>query len=70
MTRVAALIRRETRKNFTSGFLTGLGGVVTFPVSIPAALGASWLIQARMAAAIAKIYGHDLASEPVGPGSC
>ena len=63
--RVAALIRRETRKNFTSGFLTGLGGVVTFPVSIPAALGASWLIQARMAAAIAKIYGHDLASEQV-----
>ena len=63
--RVDALIRRETRKNFTSGFLTGLGGVVTFPVSIPAALGASWLIQARMAAAIAKIYGHDLASDQV-----
>ncbi len=63
--RVDALIRRETRKNFTSGFLTGLGGVVTFPVSIPAALGASWLIQARMAAAIATIYGHDLSSEQV-----
>ncbi len=63
--RIGALIRRETLKNFTSGFLTGLGGVVTFPVSIPAALGASWLIQARMAAAIAKIYGHDLLSEQV-----
>jgi len=63
--RIEALIRRETRKNFTSGFLTGLGGVVTFPVSIPAALGASWLIQARMAAAIARIYGHDLSSEQV-----
>lgn len=63
--RVASLIRHETRKNFASGFVAGLGGVVTFPVSVPAALGASWLIQARMAAAIAKIYGHDLASEPV-----
>lgn len=63
--RVDALIRWETRKNFTSGFLAGLGGVVTFPVSIPAALGASWLIQARMAAAIAKIYGHDLSSGQV-----
>jgi len=63
--RVRALIRRETRKNFTSGFITGLGGVVTFPVYIPAALGASWLIQARMAAAIARIYGHDLSSGQV-----
>jgi len=63
--RVDALIRRETRKNFTTGFITGLGGVVTFPVSIPAALGASWLLQARMAGAIAKIYGHDLNSERV-----
>jgi uncharacterized protein (DUF697 family) len=63
--RIDALIRRETRKNFTTGFLTGLGGVVTFPVSIPAALGASWLLQARMSGAIARIYGHDLASERV-----
>jgi uncharacterized protein (DUF697 family) len=63
--RVDALIRWETRKNFTSGFITGLGGVVTFPVSIPAALGASWVIQARMAGAIAKIYGHDLGSPRV-----
>ncbi len=63
--RVDALIRWETRKNFTTGFLAGLGGVVTFPVAIPGALGASWLIQARMAATIAQIYGHDLWSEPV-----
>jgi uncharacterized protein (DUF697 family) len=63
--RVDALIRREMTKNFTSGFITGLGGLVTFPVSIPAALGASWLIQARMAGAIAQIYGHDLDSERV-----
>ncbi len=63
--RVDALIRREMTKNFTSGFITGLGGLVTFPVSIPAALGASWLIQARMTGAIARIYGHDLASERV-----
>jgi uncharacterized protein (DUF697 family) len=63
--RVESLIRWETGKNFTSGFITGLGGLVTFPVSIPAALGASWLIQARMAGAIARIYGHDLGSERV-----
>jgi uncharacterized protein (DUF697 family) len=63
--RVDSLVKWETAKNFTSGFITGLGGIVTFPVSIPAALGASWLIQARMAGAIARIYGHDLESERV-----
>jgi len=63
--RIAALVRWESGKNFTSGFITGLGGVITFPVSIPAALGISWLIQARMAGAIACIYGHDLAAERV-----
>jgi len=63
--RVESLIRWESRKNFTSGFITGLGGIATFPVTIPAALGASWLIQARMAGAIAKIYGHDLDSDRV-----
>lgn len=63
--RVAAMVRRETRKNFTSGFLTGLGGFITLPVAIPAALAASWVLQARLAGAIASIYGHDLRSERV-----
>lgn len=60
--RVAALINWETTKNFTTGFLTGLGGFVTLPVAVPAALAASWVVQARMAGAIARIYGHDLGS--------
>jgi hypothetical protein len=60
--RVEGLILRETAKNFTTGFVTGLGGVITLPVSVPSALGASWVLQARMAAAIARIYGHDVAS--------
>ena len=60
-----ALIRWESSKNFTSGFATGLGGLVTLPVSIPAAFGASWLIQARMSAAIADLYGVDLSDDRV-----
>lgn len=63
--RVDALIRRETRKNFATGFVTGLGGFATMPVAIPSALGASWVLQARLAGAIARLYGHDLASERV-----
>ncbi|MEQ9618429.1 MAG: hypothetical protein RIG61_04570 [Deltaproteobacteria bacterium] len=63
--RIESLINWETTKNFTSGFVTGLGGFITLPVSIPAAFGASWVIQARMAAAIAKIAGHDIHSDRV-----
>lgn len=63
--RVDALINWETSKNFTSGFITGLGGIMVMPISIPAAFGASWVIQARMAAAIAYIYGHKLESDRV-----
>jgi hypothetical protein len=61
--RVDALINWETSKNFTSGFVTGLGGLLTLPFALPAGFAASWVIQARMAAAIARIYGHDLRSE-------
>jgi hypothetical protein len=63
--RVAALVKWETTKNFTTGFLTGLGGFITLPVAIPAALAASWVVQARMAAAIARVYGHPLEDERV-----
>jgi uncharacterized protein (DUF697 family) len=63
--RVDALVNWESTKNFTTGFLTGLGGAITLPVAIPSALGASWLLQARLAGAIARIYGHDLSSDRV-----
>jgi EcsC protein family len=63
--RVWSLINWETTKNFTSGFITGFGGLLTLPVAIPAAFGASWIIQARMAGAIAHIYGHSLKSDRV-----
>src|SRR5690242_9806238 len=56
--RVRALINWETAKSFSTGFITGAGGGLTLPIAVPAALGASWVIQARMAAAIAVIYGH------------
>lgn len=63
--RVESLIKWETSKNFSTGFITGLGGFATLPVTIPASLGASWILQARMAAAIARIYGHDLREDRV-----
>lgn len=63
--RVDALIRWETTKNFTAGFVTGLGGALTLPIAVPGSIAASWLIQARMAGAIACLYGHDPRSDKV-----
>jgi uncharacterized protein (DUF697 family) len=63
--RIEALIKWESSKNFAAGFLTGLGGVLTMPVTVPGSLAATWVIQARMAAAIALIHGHDLRSDRV-----
>ena len=63
--RVDSLINWEASKNAVSGFLTGVGGLATLPVAVPAALGASWIIQARLAAAVAAIYGHDIREDRV-----
>ncbi|MCY4077217.1 MAG: EcsC family protein [Acidobacteria bacterium] len=63
--RVEALIRFESAKSFAAGFVCGLGGILTIPIALPGALAASWIIQARMAAAIARIYGHDLDEDRV-----
>jgi len=63
--RVKSLIRWEMSKNFTSGFITGLGGLITLPIAIPAALTASWIVQARMSGAIACIYGHSINEDRV-----
>lgn len=63
--RIESLINWETTKNFTTGFVTGLGGILTLPIAVPAAFGASWVVQARMSAAIARIAGYDLDSDRV-----
>lgn len=65
MDRIDALIKWEGRKNFTSGFLTSLGGIITLPVSVPAALGVNWVLQTRMVAAMAHIGGFDIDDPPV-----
>ena len=66
--RVDSLINWEMAKNFATGFLTGLGGFVTLPVTLPAGIGAAWAVQARMVGAIASIYGHSVEEERVKTG--
>lgn len=60
-----SLIKNQIAKCGTSGFLTGLGGVITLPVSIPANVGSVLYVQLRMIAAIAKMGGYDLRTDQV-----
>tara|TARA_R100001369_G_scaffold86045_1_gene120225 strand:+ start:33 stop:710 length:678 start_codon:yes stop_codon:yes gene_type:complete len=54
------LIRWQNTKSGTSGFIAGLGGIITSPVTIPVNLASIMFIQIRMIAAIAIIGGYDL----------
>ncbi len=58
-----ALLNAGTAKCGASGFLTGLGGFITMPVTIPANLGSLLYMQIRMAAAAARLGGFDIYSE-------
>lgn len=63
--RIEALIKWEERKNFLTGFLTSIGGIITLPVTIPSSLAANWILQTRMIAAMAHIGGFDIDDPPV-----
>lgn len=63
--RVDALVKREGRKNFASGFLASLGGIVTLPITLPGSMAANWTLQTRMVAAMAHIGGFDIDDPPV-----
>ncbi|MFR3441010.1 MAG: EcsC family protein [Clostridium sp.] len=60
-----AMIKNQIRKCTTSGFLTGFGGVITMPVSIPANVGSVLYVQMRMIACTAYLAGYDLNSDQV-----
>jgi hypothetical protein len=43
-----------------TGFLTGLGGIATLPIAIPASLASSYALGANTAAAIAILRGYNV----------
>lgn len=62
---VNALIRGQNIKAGASGFITGLGGLMTLPVTIPLNMTSVLFIQIRMIAAIALLSGHSLKDDNV-----
>ncbi len=60
-----ALIRWQNTKAGTSGFLTGLGGLILMPVTLPANVTSVLYVQIRMIAAIAHLSGQNLKDDKV-----
>lgn len=62
---IDSLIRWQNTKAATSGFLTGLGGLIVMPVTLPANIASVMYVQVRMIAAIAHMKGYDLKDDQV-----
>ena len=60
-----SFIHYQIAKCTTSGFLTGLGGLITLPVAIPANVGSVLYVQMRMIAVLAHMGGYDTNSDQV-----
>ena len=60
-----SFVKYQIAKCTTSGFLTGLGGLITMPVTILANIGSVVYVQMRMIAGIAYMGGYDLDSDQV-----
>jgi hypothetical protein len=52
------IVHRKAFKNGLVGTATGVGGILTLPVTIPADLVASWKIQAFLCLSVAYTCGH------------
>lgn len=62
---VKKMINNQVAKCATSGFITGFGGLITLPISIPANISSVLYVQMRMIAGIAYLAGYDLKSDQV-----
>lgn len=62
---VDSLIKWQVAKAATSGFVTGLGGVMIMPLTVPANIASVIYVQIRMIAAIAYMGGHDIREDRV-----
>lgn len=60
-----AMLKNQIAKCATSGFITGFGGAITMPITIPANIGSVLYVQMRMIACTAYLAGYDLNSDQV-----
>ena len=58
-----AMLNNQIIKCTTSGFITGFGGIITLPVTVPANIGSVVYVQMRMIACTAYMAGFELNSD-------
>ncbi|WP_432573011.1 EcsC family protein [Kineococcus sp. SYSU DK005] len=56
---VHAVVSRHTRLVAASGFATGVGGLITLPVALPANVVGFYVLATRAVAAVAELRGYD-----------
>lgn len=54
------LVQWQASLNVSTGFVTGFGGFLTMPITIPTGMIATWVTSARLSFAVAHVYGHDI----------
>ncbi len=64
-TAAKSFINYQIAKCTTSGFVTGLGGLITLPVAVPANIANVMYVQIRMIACLAYMGGYDVNSDQV-----
>jgi len=57
---IRRLILESVEAASVNGFVTGLGGFITMPLTIPANIAGAFIINARLGAAVAYLRGYDL----------
>ncbi|HEX8520173.1 MAG TPA: EcsC family protein [Pseudonocardia sp.] len=57
---IRRLVATHVRLAAASGFVTGLGGIATLPVTVPASMAGLYVIATRMTAGIAHLRGYDV----------
>ena len=65
---IQRLIATHVRLAAASGFVTGLGGIATLPITVPAAMAGLYIIATRMTAGIAHLRGYDIETDEVRSG--
>lgn len=62
---IRRIVNETTAAAGTTGFATGLGGLITLPATLPANITGQAVLNARMVAAIAHLRGWDIQDEMV-----
>ena len=65
---IKRIVAETTASSGMAGFVTGLGGLFTLPVTLPANITGQAILNARMVGAIAHLRGWDLTDEVVRHG--